>query len=43
MGDTAGSGRVVTVADEGDWLDLLVASERIPSWLETIRFGGQLQ
>ena len=33
----------VRIADEEDWLELLIASERIAEWLDAIQSGTQQQ
>ena len=33
----------VRIADEEDWLELLIASERIAKWLDAIKSGTQQQ
>ena len=34
-----GTGKTVNAADEADWINLLIASERVSEWLDTIRQG----
>ena len=34
-----GSGKTVSAADEADWINLLIASERVSEWLDILKRG----